>query len=69
MDPQVLSYTIAANMQIPNEDKQRLLEIETVQGRLKRELEVLESERGFLQRVKLMRETFARGENEKFSKN
>jgi Lon protease-like protein len=69
MDPQVLSYTIAANLQIPNEDKQRLLEIETVQGRLKRELDLLDSERGFLQRVKLMRETFARGENDKFSKN
>jgi Lon protease-like protein len=69
MDPQVLSYTIAANLQVPNEDKQKLLEIETVQGRLKRELELLDSERGFLQRVKLMRETFARGDNDKFSKN
>ncbi len=69
MDPQVLSYTIAANLQVPNEDKQKLLEIETVEGRLARELELLESEHGFLQRVKLMRETFARKDFDKFSNN
>ena len=69
MDPQVLSYTIAANLQVPNEDKQKLLEIETVEERLARELELLESERGFLQRVKLMRETFARKDFDKFSNN
>lgn len=69
MDPQVLSYTIASNLQISNEDKQSLLELETVQERLERELDVLDSERSFLQRVKLMRETFSRGDYEKFSKN
>lgn len=69
MDPQVLSYTIAANLQIPNPEKQALLEVETVQERLARELEILESERGFLQRVKLMRENFARGDFGSFSKN
>lgn len=69
LDPQILSYTIASNMQIPNEDKQRLLEIGTVEARLTRELEILESESGFLQRVKLMRETFARGDIDTFSKN
>ncbi len=69
MDPQVLSYTIAANLQVPNEDKQKLLEIETVQERLERELDLLEGERGFLQRVKLMRETFARKDFDKFSNN
>lgn len=69
MDPQVLSYTIAANLQIPNEDKQQLLELETVEERLARELEVLESERQFLARVKLMRETFARKDFDKFSNN
>lgn len=69
MDPQVLSYTIASNLQIPNPDKQRLLELETVQERLARELDLMESERGFLQRVKLMRESFARGDTDKFSKN
>lgn len=69
MDPQVLSYTIAANLQIPNDDKQALLEIETVQERLERELDILEAEQSFLQRVKLMRETFSRGDVGTFSKN
>ncbi len=69
LDPQVLSYTIAANLQIANEDKQALLEIESVQERLGRELEVLEAEREFLSRVKQMRETFARDEPGTFSKN
>lgn len=68
-DPQVLSFTIAANLQIPNPDKQKLLEIETVQERLARELELLELERGFLQRVKLMRESFARDDIDTFSMN
>ncbi|HZQ10350.1 MAG TPA: LON peptidase substrate-binding domain-containing protein [Anaerolineae bacterium] len=68
-DPQVLSYTIAANLQVPNEDKQMLLEIESVEERLVRELALLESERSFLQRVKIMRETFARGDSPTFSKN
>lgn len=69
MDPQVLSFTIAANLQVPNEDKQKLLELETVEERLARELELLESEQSFLQRVKLMRETFARKDFDKFSNN
>ena len=69
MDPQVLSYTIAANLQIPNPDKQALLEIDTVQARLARELELLEVERGFLQRVKVMRESLAHGDMGTFSKN
>lgn len=68
-DPQILSYTIASQLQIPNEDKQRLLEIETVEERLGRELELLESESAFLQRVKLMRESFVRGDLDTFSKN
>lgn len=69
MDPQVLSYTIAANLQVPNEDKQQLLELDTVEERLVRELEVLDSERQFLARVRLMRETFARKDFDKFSNN
>ncbi|MCC7162229.1 MAG: LON peptidase substrate-binding domain-containing protein [Anaerolineae bacterium] len=69
MDPQVLSYTIAANLQIQSEDKQRLLEIETVEERLAVELKLLEAERIFLGRVKLMRETFARKDFDKFSNN
>ena len=68
-DPQILSYTIASNLQIPNEDKQQLLQIETVEERLARELELLESEQSFLQRVKLMRESFARDDIDTFSKN
>jgi Lon protease-like protein len=68
-DPQVLSYTIASNLQISNSDQQALLEIETVQARLERELDLLESERGFLRRVKLMRETFARRDFDLFSNN
>jgi Lon protease-like protein len=69
MDPQVLSYTIAANLQVPDEEKQNLLEIETVQERLARELEMLESERTYLQRVKMLRQNFPRGESSTFSKN
>ncbi len=69
MDPQLLSYTIAANLQVPNEDKQRLLEIESVEERLDRELQLLESERSFLGRVKMMRESFARRDFDKFSNN
>lgn len=69
MDPQVLSYTIAANLQVQSEDKQRLLEIDTVEERLASELKLLETERAFLGRVKLMRETFARKDFDKFSNN
>jgi uncharacterized protein len=68
-DPQILSYTIASNLQIPNEDKQRLLEIETVEERLGRELDLLESESAFLQRVKMMRESFDRDDLDSFSMN
>lgn len=68
-DPQVLSYTIAANLQAPNSDKQRLLEIETVQERLECELEMLEAESAFLARVKLMRESFTRDDVGPFSVN
>jgi Lon protease-like protein len=59
LDPQILSYTIASNIQIPNE----------VAERLARELELLEAEQIFLQRVKLMRETFARNDLNTFSQN
>lgn len=69
MDPQILSYTIAANLQVQSEDKQRLLEIETVQERLASEIAMLDAERTFLGRVKLMRETFARKDFDKFSNN
>lgn len=68
-DPQVLSYTIASNLQIPNDEKQKLLQVETVQERLERELQILENERSFLQRVKLMRESFTRNDLDTFSMN
>lgn len=69
MDPQVLSYTIASNIQVPNQDRQRLLEMETVAERLAREYELLQAERAFLGRVKLMRESFARQDFDTFSNN
>lgn len=69
LDPQVLSYTIASNLQISNDDKQALLNVETVEERLVLELEMMEHEQEYLQRVKQMRETFARNEPGKFSKN
>jgi Lon protease-like protein len=68
-DPQVLSYTIGANLQISNEEKQALLEAETVQARLQQELVLLEREREFLRRVKLMREQLPRYDDGVFSKN
>ncbi len=68
-DPQVLSYTIAVNLQIPDADKQRLLEIETVGERLDAELELLDKESAFLQRVKMMRENFTRDDIGTFSVN
>lgn len=55
LDPQVLSYTIAANLQIPNEEKQLLLELPTVADRLGEELRLLERERDFIARIKTMR--------------
>lgn len=69
LDPQILSYTIAANLQAPNEEKQALLESPTVEERLARELRLLEIERAFLQRVKRMRETLMQRGMETFSKN
>ncbi len=68
-DPQVLSYTIAANLQLPNTVKQELLALETVQERLERELEILDAEQIFLQRVKLMREAFTQNDIDTFSMN
>ncbi len=68
-DPQVLSYTIAANLQIENQVKQELLELETVHARLERELELIEGEREFLRRVKLMRAQLPRTDESIFSKN
>ncbi len=68
-DPETLSWTIAANLRAPNADKQKLLESETVQERLERELETLQAECNFLQRVKWLRETFAPDNAAPFSLN
>jgi Lon protease-like protein len=69
LDPQVLSYTIATNLQISNEEKQALLEMDTVEARLRHEVTLLEREREFLRRVKVLREYLPKSEKETFSKN
>lgn len=69
LDPQVLSYTIATNLQISNEEKQALLEMDTVDARLRHEITLLERERDFLRRVKVLREYLPKSEKETFSKN
>lgn len=68
-DPQVLSYTIAANLQISNEEKQTLLEMDTVEARLRHEITLLEREREFLRRMKVLREYLPKSDSETFSKN
>lgn len=68
-DPQVLSYTIAANLQISNEEKQTLLEMDTVEARLRHEITLLEREREFLRRMKVLREYLPKSDKETFSKN
>jgi Lon protease-like protein len=68
-DPQVLSYTIATNLQISNEEKQALLEMDTVEARLRHQITFLEREREFLRRVKVLREYLPKSEKETFSKN
>lgn len=69
LDPQVLSYTIAANLQISNEEKQTLLEMDTVEERLRHQITLLEREREFLRRVKVLRDYLPKSEKETFSKN
>jgi Lon protease-like protein len=69
LDPQVLSYTIAANLQISNEEKQTLLEMDTVEARLRHEITLLEREREFLRRVMVLREYLPKNDTETFSKN
>lgn len=68
-DPQILSYAIAINLQIPIEEKQTLLEMETVEGRLRHEITLLEREREFLRRIKASREFLPRDDEGSFSKN
>jgi Lon protease-like protein len=69
LDPQVLSYTISTNLQISNEEKQALLEMDSVVARLRHQITLLEREREFLRRVKVLREYLPKGEKASFSKN
>jgi Lon protease-like protein len=69
LDPQVLSYTIASSLQISNEEKQALLEMDTVEARLRQQITFLEREREILRRVKALREFLPKNEKETFSKN
>ncbi len=68
-DPQILSYVIAVNLQVPNEEKQLLLEMETVEARLRHEVTLLEQERAYLQRLKATPDYLPKNDDESFSKN
>lgn len=68
-DPQVLSYAIAINLQIPNEEKQLLLEMETVEARLRHEITLVERERDFLRRLQASRDLLPKDDGSTFSKN
>jgi Lon protease-like protein len=68
-DPQILSYAIAVNLQIPNEEKQTLLEMETVESRLRQEITLLEREREYVRRLKSTRDLMLKDDESTFSKN
>ncbi len=68
-DPQILSFAIAVNLQISNEEKQTLLEIDTVEGRLRHEITLLERERDFVRRLKASRNFLPGNDEGSFSKN
>ncbi len=55
-DPQILSYAIGVNLQIPAEEKQGLLEVGSVEERLRQEIALLEREREVLRRARSARE-------------
>ncbi len=50
-DPTLLSYLIASNLQVSNQDKQSLLEAETTIARLRREILFMERERELIRLV------------------
>lgn len=54
-DPSMLSFHVAANLQIDVNEKQELLEEPSAEGRLRRELTLLRREGGFLQRLVSLR--------------
>ncbi len=68
-DPQILSYAIAVNLQVPNEEKQTLLEIDTVEERLRYEINLLERERDFVKRMQASRTFLPKNDEGSFSKN
>ncbi len=68
-DPQILSYAIAVNLQVSNEDKQMLLEMDTVEARLRHEVTLLERERDFLRKLQSSRNLLPKNDEGSFSKN
>ncbi len=68
-DPQILSYAIAVGLQVPNEDKQTLLEVDTVEDRLRMEVEMLERERTYIKRVQSSRNFLPKNDEGGFSLN
>ena len=68
-DPQILSYAIAVGLQVTNEDKQMLLEMDTVEARLRAEVELLERERTFIKRVQSSRDFLPKNNEGGFSLN
>ncbi len=68
-DPQILSYAIAVGLQISDEEKQQLLEMETIEARLREEIVLLEREREYLKRLKSTRNFLPKNDEGSFSKN
>ncbi len=68
-DPQILSYAIAVNLQVSNEEKQTLLEMDSVEARLRHEVTLLERERAYIKRLKSTRELMPKDDESTFSKN
>ncbi len=68
-DPQILSYAIAVNLQVSNEEKQALLEMDSVEARLRHEITLLERERDYIKRLKSTRDLMPKDDEGTFSKN
>ncbi|MGB8644105.1 MAG: LON peptidase substrate-binding domain-containing protein [Anaerolineae bacterium] len=68
-DPQILSYAIAIGLQVPNEDKQTLLEMDTVEARLRHEIALIERERDYVKRLKSVRDFLPKKDEGGFSLN
>ncbi len=68
-DPQILSYAVAIGLQVSNEEKQTLLEMDTVEARLRHEITLLERERDFVKRLKSARDFLPKTDEGGFSLN